>query len=372
MLNSLGIKNLLSFGPEGVDVELRPLNVLIGPNGCGKSNFLTTIRIIQNLPGNLQHIWNTANKPDDWFWGNTGSAIELSFSTNHDQTYFGVLNNNFRSITFAKELITRNNTIEVVDREDSNYSTPSSSGSVMDSRNSIFSQKSIFHASESLMIPYIESIKIYSERPHGNNNTLKTPQSSEIDSTFLLEQFDNLAIVLHELNTKLSIENLLLENFQKYYPRVERIYMGLPGGHPQIFIQEKVGNRLINIPASRLSDGTLYFLCLLIILMHPTPPPLICIDEPEVGLHPDVLPLVADLFVDASKRTQIIITTHSDLLVSAIGKRDLEAIVVCDHTPEKGTSMTRPNPDKLKKWLDESQESLGELWLRGAIGGTLY
>jgi predicted ATPase len=372
MLNSIEIKNLLSFGPEGVNVELRPLNVLIGPNGCGKSNFLTAIRILQNLPGNLQHIWNSANSAEDWFWGNTGMAIELFFSMDHNKTYFGVINNNFHSISFSKELITRNNNIEVVDRTDSSYSSPHGSGSVMDSRNSIFSQKSIFYASEALMISDLENIKIYSERPHGNSSPLKSPQMSESDSKFLSEQFDNLAVILHELNTKLNIENLLLENFQKYYPRAKRIYMGLPGGRPQIFIQEKVGNKLVNIPASRLSDGTLYFLCLLTMLTHPNLPPLICIDEPEVGLHPDILSLVADLLVDASKRTQIIITTHSDLLVSAIGKRDLEAIIVCDHTPEKGTSMTRPNPQRLQKWLDESQESLGELWLRGAIGGTLY
>ncbi len=86
-------------------------------------------------------------------------------------------------------------------------------------------------------------------------------------------------------------------------------------------------------------------------------------------MHPDVIPVIADLLIDASQRTQLIVTTHSDLLVSAIGAKHLEAIVVCDRT-SKGTTLTRLEPDKLQDWLKDY--SLGEVWLKGAIGGTRY
>jgi predicted ATPase len=72
------------------------------------------------------------------------------------------------------------------------------------------------------------------------------------------------------------------------------------------------------IPATRLSDGTLRFLAMAALLLMPAPPPLICIEEPELGLHPDALSLVAELLVSASARTQLIVTTHSDALVSAL------------------------------------------------------
>jgi predicted ATPase len=369
MLNSLEIKNLLSFGPEGVKVTLRPLNVLIGPNGSGKSNFLTAIRILQNLSGNIQSVWNDANRAEDWFWANSDNYIELSVDSDL-LSYHVSFYQEYSNIVFEYE------NIKTFDGLSLSTSQPKDIDDIFlpvkDNKKSIFAQQSPSNSNIINFYNIISNLVIYYDKPHGNNTALKLPQLSDNESSFLSDQFDNLAIVLHELNTKMNIEALLLENFQKYYPRAQRIYMGLTGGRPQVFIQELVGNRLVNIPAPRLSDGTLYFLCLLTILMHPTPPPLICIDEPEVGLHPDILPLVAELLVEASKRTQIIITTHSDLLVSAIGKRDIEAILVCDHTPEKGTSMTRPDPEKLKKWLAESEESLGDLWLRGAIGGTLY
>jgi predicted ATPase len=70
-------------------------------------------------------------------------------------------------------------------------------------------------------------------------------------------------------------------------------------------------------------------LCLLAILCDPEPPPLVCIEEPELGLHPDILPKLADLLVSASERTQLIVTTHSSLLVDAMTDRP-ESIVVCE------------------------------------------
>lgn len=123
------------------------------------------------------------------------------------------------------------------------------------------------------------------------------------------------------------------------------------------------------VPASRLSDGTLRYLCLLAILCDPTPPPLICIEEPELGLHPDVLPKVADLLVQASLRTQIVVTTHSDVLVDAMTDRPESVIVVEKH--EGKTFMKRlTDDDELKGYLEDYR--LGEAWLRGMIGGTRW
>ena len=122
------------------------------------------------------------------------------------------------------------------------------------------------------------------------------------------------------------------------------------------------------MPATRLSDGTLRYLCLLVLLLHPTPPPLMCIEEPELGMHPDIIGTIAELLIDASKRTQLIVTTHSDLLISKLSEIP-EAVVVCERGP-RGTTLRRLEPDALKVWLDEY--SLGEVWLKGGIGGTRW
>jgi predicted ATPase len=136
------------------------------------------------------------------------------------------------------------------------------------------------------------------------------------------------------------------------------------GGSVQVFFTE--GD--FSIPATRLSDGTLRYLCLLAILCDPTPPPLICIEEPELGLHPDILPKMADLLVAASERTQLIVTTHSDILVDALTERP-ETVVVCEKHDGQ-TEMRRLKKDELAKWLDKYR--LGQLWIDGQLGGTRW
>ena len=97
-------------------------------------------------------------------------------------------------------------------------------------------------------------------------------------------------------------------------------------------------------------------------------PPLVCIEEPELGLHPDVLPALADLLKEASQRTQLIVTTHSDELVDAL--TDTPDAVVVAERGESGTTLTRLSADKLKPWLEKYR--LGQLWTRGEIGGTRW
>jgi predicted ATPase len=115
--------------------------------------------------------------------------------------------------------------------------------------------------------------------------------------------------------------------------------------------------------ADLLSDGTLKLLCLIAMLKSPDPPPLICIDEPELGLHPDWIKLVAELLQSAASRTQVVVTTHSPQLVSQVSP---DQIIVADK--ENGeTKLTRLSAEVLEKWLAEF--SLGDLWLAGHIGG---
>ena len=103
----------------------------------------------------------------------------------------------------------------------------------------------------------------------------------------------------------------IVEQLKLFYGRVEKISTRIVGGTVQVYLQER--DLQDPIPATRLSDGTIRLLCLLVILCHPTPPPLVCIEEPELGLHPDIIPTIAELLVNASQRTQLIVTTHSEM-----------------------------------------------------------
>jgi predicted ATPase len=192
------------------------------------------------------------------------------------------------------------------------------------------------------------------------------PQNADLPNDFLLADASNLGLVLNDLQNRSGTRQVLLERFRQCYEGVEDITTKVQGGTVQIFVHEKGLNQ--PIPATRLSDGTLRYLCLLTLLCHPTPPPLLCIEEPELGLHPDIFTTVAELLVEASKRTQLIVTTHSDALVSALTDTP-ESVLVFEHA-DMGTHLHRLEAARLKQWLE--RYSLGELWRMGEIGGTRW
>ena len=152
---------------------------------------------------------------------------------------------------------------------------------------------------------------------------------------------------------------------QELFDGIVDVNCPVTGGTVSLFLEEQGGRQ---ISASRLSDGTLRYLCLLAILLHPEPPPLVAIEEPELGLHPDLLPTLSDLLVQASERSQLIVTTHSDVLVDALTDKP-ESIVVCEQHAGQ-TSMRRLDNAELAKWLEEY--SLGDLWTSGQLGGNRW
>ena len=132
-------------------------------------------------------------------------------------------------------------------------------------------------------------------------------------------------MVLNSLEGYPKAKGRLQTALQKLYHGIDDYYLQVEAGSVQVFLKE--GN--LPIPAVRLSDGTLRYLCLLAILCNPNLPELICLEEPELGLHPDVLPGLADLLREASERCQLIVTTHSDTLVDALTNTP-ESIVICE------------------------------------------
>ena len=166
------------------------------------------------------------------------------------------------------------------------------------------------------------------------------------------------------LRRKPEAKNAILDELRDFYEEFEDFDISIEGGTVQVFFTE---NNFI-IPATRLSDGTVRYLCLLAILCDPEPPALICIEEPELGLHPDILPNLADLLIRASERTQLIVTTHSDILVDAMTEQP-EAVLVCEKH-DRQTVTKRLSGQKLRGWLDKYR--LGQLWMSGELGGMRW
>lgn len=410
LIRSIYARNMLSFGPEAESTHLEPLNVLVGSNGSGKSNFIELFRLLNAAPSDINHPVAQTGGFGEWVWKGeseknernifqklvTLSAVVMCedfsdiFREQDFPVEYSLSLNDYQRLTIANENLLPLNgdnpdfyykfsrgTAVIYQWHPVNEEFGVFTSGIARSLNatefkpnlSILSQRNDpgIYPQITFIAEQFSSIRLYTDAYFGRLYPARRPQDAALDGSSLFEDSSNLALVLNDLQNQPQVMKKIVENLKLFYERVENIITRVQGGTVQIYFQEEGLTQ--TVPATRLSDGTLRYLCLLVLLLHPTPPPLMCIEEPELGMHPDIIPVIADLLIGASQRTQLIVTTHSSQLVSAIGATHPEAVVVCDRT-SKGTTLTRLESDKLQDWLQDY--SLGEVWLKGAIGGTRY
>ena len=209
-------------------------------------------------------------------------------------------------------------------------------------------------------------MSFYREWDLGRRSPPRRPQLPDLPQDRLLEDASNLSLVLSDLMNQLPIRKKILDRMKDFYPSFNYVNTPVSGGAVQIFFHEE--HLSAPVPATRLPDGSLRYLCLLAVLLNPSPPGVVCIEEPELGLHPDIIPEVAKLLVETSSRSQIFVTTHSDILVDALTDTP-EAVVVCEKV-DGATQLRRLDAETLKPWLEKYR--LGELWTSGELGGNRW
>jgi predicted ATPase len=380
LLHSIRLQNLLSYGSEGVTLELEPLNVLIGPNASGKSNLIEAVSLFAAVSKNLMTPFRDGGAAEDWIWKGGGEAVahlgaNLAYEGGESLGYkfkFEVVDFRLRILeeviaSLSKDWLLRTRDHFRISSKNSRILDYPGTDPI-DPLQSILSQfrDPVNYPQLSYVGDKLGQIAFFRGWPIGRGNPLRRAQDLNLPNDFLLEDGSNLGLILNDLQNRRATKRLLLEKLRLVYEGIEDVTTKVQGGAIQIFFHEEGLSR--PIPAARLSDGTLHYLCLLTVLLHPEPPPLICIEEPELGLHPDIIPKIADLLVDASKRTQLIVTTHSETLVSRLSDVP-ESIVICERD-DQGTHLRRLDPEKMRAWLDKY--ALGELWRMGEIGGNRW
>jgi predicted ATPase len=210
---------------------------------------------------------------------------------------------------------------------------------------------------------HFAQIRIYREFRTGPNSPARYGISTAAPKDALTDGSDNLALVLHELDFR-DRHDRLKEYLRRFCERFEDVKINVGEGLARIYLREAGLTEMVS--AIRMSDGTLKFLSILATLFNPEPPPLMCIEEPEVGLHPDALQLVAEALIEASESMQLIVTTHSEALVDALSDHP-ESVLVCERDFDNGTQMKRLSKERLNAWLEHY--TLGQLWRKGEIGG---
>lgn len=390
LMRSIELSGLLSFPPDSARIDLTPLNVLIGPNGSGKSNLIEAIELLHAAPTAFAAAIRDGGGVQEWLWKGTKTAEPATIEAVIEGTRT-IPNLRYR-LTFAAsgqrtEVV--DEAIEEVDKTDpaardvrfyyrfqngrpvlnvrdtsGDYARRGLKREELVPDESVLSQRkgSEIYPEITWLGQQFARIQTFREWSFGRYVSLRQPQPAELMNDVLLPDSRNLGLLLNELeHTDASTEiNRLLSRF---LPRYQRFSTRIHGGTVQFYLHE--AGLKAPVPATRLSDGTIRFMAILALLLSPAPPPLTCIEEPELGLHPDAVSLLADLLIEASTRTQLIVTTHSDVLVSGLTE-EAGSVLVCEH--RGGTQLERVNPDKLRHWL--SQYRLGEIWRIGELGGN--
>ncbi len=386
-IKKIRLSNILSFGSKPQEIHLGPLNVLIGPNGSGKSNLIDVISVLQAADKDIADPVRKGGGVHNWLWKGSEevpsakieTVIGHPFDPDSDIRYSFSFTADGQQFKIADEFLEResNKTEEGGDHfyyrfeQGYPYIKPKESPGTFtiflhNPQLSILSQRK-----DPDQFPEItwlgeqfHSIKIYREWRFGMKSILRSPQPADLKTDFLSEDCSNLGLILNKIRLNSTDKKRFKDYLKEFYAGIDDFDISVEGNTVQIFLQEDE----YTIPAVRLSDGTLRYISLLAILCHPNPPPLICIEEPELGIHPDIILTLAELLVKASRRTQLIITTHSEALVDQLTHTP-ESVIVCEKEKD-GTAMKRLSADKLKLWIEEY--SLGELWRKGEIGGTRW
>ena len=367
---------------------MEPLNVLIGPNGSGKSNLLDIMGLLRAAPKDLAATILEGGGIHDWIWrgDSPGAAswveaiVEYPAGVQPLRYRVGIRENNRRFEVVEERIENQHKDGEHHQKPYFYYEYQSGRATLnhkdrgarqlrmetVDPEQSVLAQRKDEDAYPELFRLGREfgRLRLYREWSFGRNADARLPQKPDLPNDFLSEDGRNLGLLLNRLKQEPKVKTRFLKALSDLYDGVTDFDVSIEGGTVQVVIVE--GNLVV--PANRLSDGTLRYLCLLAVLLHPKPPPLICIEEPELGIHPDLLPTIARLLVDAAERSQLVVTTHSDVLVDALTDRP-ESVVVCEKIDGR-SQLRRLDREALGEWLEKY--TLGALWTDGNLGGNRW
>ena len=402
-IKKLRLSNLLSFPPNPEQAfELQPLNVLIGPNGAGKSNVIEALELLRATPTDFATAIRDGGGADEWLWKGEEGEKTATIEIETGKISTGLATPTGRSLRYRLEFTSARHRVEVVDeaieeaktlpgyerpyfyyRFDHGHPVISITEQVQNSvaegdkrwtrrlkRDDLAPDQSVLaQRKDPELYPEITwtgrkfgEIQTFREWTFGRFASLRQPQPADLPDDRLLPNNRNLGLILNQI--ELQNPQRFEEIMRRFFPRFERMATGIQGGSVQFYLHETGFNS--PIASTRLSDGTIRFMALLAILLAPSPPPLVCIEEPELGLHPDAVALLGELLVEASERMQLIVTTHSDALVSALTSQP-ESVVLCER-PGAGTTLRRLNSEELAEWLNDY--ALGDLWRMGHLGAN--
>jgi predicted ATPase len=339
---------------ESAELRLGSLNVVIGANGSGKSNFIGAFRLLERvLSKNLQSF--IASEPDRFLYHGRKVTPALSLDFAFDQNSYGFkLKASKDTLIFEYERVEYSGFWEWGEPIAVGHKESKLEEAAQSYHNKI--PKFVFPKARNLLVYHF----------HDTSDSSPAKQTCNVDDNKIFKSDAvNLPAFLYWMQEKYPVRfRYIEEHIRLVAPFFDRFDLAPSRLNEQkIKLEWKQKGSDAYFDAYSLSDGTLRFICLATLLLQPSPPALILLDEPELGLHPFAIRILAEMLEAASKKVQVILATQSVTLLNHFDPKD---VIVAENDGLK-TTFQRLDEEKLKLWLEEF--SLGELWEKNVLGG---
>jgi predicted ATPase len=409
MISRITLENFFSFGHQ-TSIDLNPdINILVGINGSGKSNFLRAIKLLydgvagKGLEETFLKDWGGFSSVASF---NIQESMEIILSFEFDKEAINKAvggGYRFQSNPIYQIIIYRAGATSYYLGEklyavapEGRYDNPfiflqiENSQGVISARDGDkirlethrqdekgLSLKSSELALRQLSDPdryyplftikrAIEQLAVYEYFDTTPKSSIRQPGSYDSEER-LAPNGHNLLSILLKIKNHHSLSYEEIERYiRKINPNFKDVNFDLLGSKMLLVLREQHLSK--SVPAEHISDGTLRFLLLLAILLNPGRGSTICLDEPEIGMHPDMINSIADAIKSAARSaSQLIIATHSPLLLNAF---DLDQILIFEKDSTNKSVVQVKSTDEFDDW--QEQYLSGQMWMQGLIGGKRW
>jgi predicted ATPase len=344
------------------DFPLTNLNVFIGANGAGKSNLLEFFRLLRNIiDGNLNDYIRTGGRMNAFLFNGIKTTPEMTF-----EMHFGL-----RGYRFTLEPDVLDNALLV--REARYYAGGKSGwwelGSSPDGSSLLVQEAKSTSPDSRYSKPVyrtISSWQVYHFHDTSASAAMRRYEIIQEGEGRLRFNASNLAPLLLLLRSEhpdayqeiLNAVRLVMPFFDDF-----RLDVTKDGAARNVNLSWQQRGSDYPMQPYHLSDGSIRFICLATALLQPDPPETIIIDEPELGLHPFAIAILAELIKSAAKRTQVIVATQSPAFIDQFSIED----VVVVNRKDGASTFERLDEDDFNEWLETY--SVGELWTKNVLSG---
>ena len=362
-LDSISIKGFKSIASLD-SLKLGAINVVVGPNGSGKSNFIGVFAFLHAIrEGHLQDYVARAGGADRvlHFGAKTSTSLEIDISFQSGVNQYRIA----LAPTATDQLYPQSEAVYYWNKERYPQGRSFSQAiAPIGNEAGISDPKS--NAIAKYVRDHLDKWRLYHFHDTSTNSPMKKTADVN-DNRFLRPDGSNLAAFLFYLRARHETTYALIrKTVQRVAPFFDDFVLATQQLNPQkIRLEWRHKDSETYFDAASLSDGTLRFIALTTLFLQPEAyrPSIILVDEPELGLHPYAIAMLASLVKQSSVRTQVILSTQSPLLLDHFRPED---VLVADRV-RGSTQFTRLQSDRLNAWLEDY--SLGQLWEKNEFGG---